>query len=79
MNEKNDRLEFPVVKRRTARSFIFERRKYKNKTAEELRKMKGGDGGKLVGSTSSKGCPLCNKGKGIEICQKCWKTYTHDL
>jgi hypothetical protein len=36
--------------------------RYKNKTMEELRKMKGNDGGKLMGSTS-KGCPLCNKGK----------------
>jgi hypothetical protein len=33
--------------------------KYKNKTVEDLRKMKVSDGGKLMGSTS-KGCPLCN-------------------
>jgi hypothetical protein len=52
--------------------------RYKNKTVEKLRKMKGNDGGKLMGSIS-KGCPLCNKGKGVKVCQKCWKTYTHDL
>jgi hypothetical protein len=45
--------------------------RYKNKTVEELRKMKGSDGGKLIGSSTSKGCPLCNKGKGTKICQKC--------
>jgi hypothetical protein len=41
---------------------VFENRlkeRYNNKTVEELRKMKGSDGGKLMGSTS-KGCPLCN-------------------
>jgi hypothetical protein len=31
--------------------------RYKNKIVEELRKMKGSDGEKLMGSTS-KGCPL---------------------
>jgi hypothetical protein len=31
----------------------------KSKTVEELRKMKGSDGGKLMGSTSNC-CPLCN-------------------
>jgi hypothetical protein len=31
------------------------------------------------GQPSSKGCPLCNKGNGVKICQKCWKAYTHDL
>jgi hypothetical protein len=40
--------------------------------------MKGNDGGKLMGSTS-KGCPLCNKDKWVKVCQKCWKTDTHDL
>jgi hypothetical protein len=53
--------------------------RHEDKTVEELRKTKGSDGGKPMGSTS-KGCPLCtNNGKGIKICQKCWKTYTHDL
>jgi hypothetical protein len=52
--------------------------RYKNKTVEDLRKMKSSDGGKLMGSTS-KGCPLCNNGKGVKVCQKCWKTYTPDL
>jgi hypothetical protein len=31
---------------------------------KELRKMKGSDGGKLMGSTF-KGCPLCNKRKEL--------------
>jgi hypothetical protein len=33
--------------------------------------MKGSDGRKLMGSTS-KGCPICIKGKGVKICQKFW-------
>jgi hypothetical protein len=40
--------------------------RYKNKTVEEVGKMRGSNGGKLMGSTS-KGCPLCNKGKGVKI------------
>jgi hypothetical protein len=40
--------------------------RYKNKAVEELRKMKGSDGGKLMGSTF-KGCPLCHKRKGVKM------------